>query len=29
MAVDSANTPSLQFLDETGKVVYSLPNASH
>jgi hypothetical protein len=29
MAVDSANTPSLEFLDEGGKVVYSLPNASH
>jgi hypothetical protein len=25
MAVDSTNTPSLEFLDESGKVVYSLP----
>jgi hypothetical protein len=29
MAVDSANTPSLEFLDESGKVVYRLPTASH
>jgi hypothetical protein len=28
MTVDSANTPSLEFLDENGKVVSSLPNAS-
>ena len=26
LAVDGANTASLQFLDETGKTVYSLPN---
>jgi hypothetical protein len=29
MAVDSTNTASLEFLDENGKAVYSLPNASH
>jgi hypothetical protein len=29
MAVDSTNTPVLEFLDENGKVVSSLPNASH
>jgi hypothetical protein len=29
IAVDSANTPSLEFLDENGKVLYSLPNVSH
>jgi hypothetical protein len=29
MVVDSSNTASLQFLDDNGKVVYSLPNASH
>jgi hypothetical protein len=29
MAVDSSNTASLQFLDDSGKVVYSLPNAPH
>jgi hypothetical protein len=29
MAVDSTNTPSLEFLDENGKVVYSVPTASH
>lgn len=27
MAVDASNTPSLQFLDEHGKVTYSLPTA--
>ncbi len=29
MAVDSAGGASLQFLDDSGKVTYSLPNASH
>jgi hypothetical protein len=29
MAVDSTNTPSLEFLDDSGKVVYSVPKASH
>jgi hypothetical protein len=29
MTVDSANTAALDFLDETGKVVYSLPSGSH
>lgn len=29
MDVDSAGGASLQFLDDSGKVVYSLPNASH
>jgi hypothetical protein len=28
MAVDSSNAASLQFLDENGKVVFSLPNAT-
>jgi hypothetical protein len=28
MAVDASGTSSLQFLDEHGKVTYSLPGAS-
>jgi len=28
LAVDPSNVPTLQFLDENGKVIYSLPNTS-